>query len=134
MGKLIDISLSEWYNAGEPSLSKTERYMNLYKEKYSIDFSNVEHYLEMHKTIGEALDFPEYYGCNWDAFWDCLTDLLGRPIHIEIIGLEVIERKFGSAAHKMMEILKEWKHSENDEYAGQIQIEIVSGDTRVSLS
>jgi RNAse (barnase) inhibitor barstar len=131
---LIDISLSEWYNAGEPSLSKTERDMNLYKEKYSIDFSNVEHYLEMHKTIGEALDFPEYYGCNWDAFWDCLTDLLGRPIHIEIIGLEVIERKFGSAAHKMMEILKEWKHSENDEYAGQIQIEIVSGDMRVSLS
>ena len=108
--------------------------MNLYKEKYSIDFSNVEHYLEMHKTIGEALDFPEYYGCNWDAFWDCLTDLLGRPIHIEIIGLEVIERKFGSAAQKMMEILKEWKHSENDEYASQIQIEIISGDTRVSLS
>ena len=108
--------------------------MNLYKEKYSIDFSNVEQYLEMHKTIGEALDFPEYYGCNWDAFWDCLTDLLGRPIHIEIIGLEVIERKFGSAAQKMREIPKEWKHCENDEYAGQIQIEIVSGDTRVSLS
>ncbi|MBQ7354518.1 MAG: barstar family protein [Clostridia bacterium] len=42
--------------------------MYQYKETYSIDFSNVEHYLEMHKTIGEALDFPEYYGCNWDAF------------------------------------------------------------------
>lgn len=107
--------------------------MYQYKEIYSIDFSNVEHYLEMHKTIQAALDFPEYYGCNWDAFWDCLTDLLGRPIHIEIIGLEVIERKFPSASQKLVEILKEFKHSENDEYAHQIQIEIVSGQTRVRL-
>lgn len=42
--------------------------MDQYKEMYTIDFSNVEHYWEMHQTIGEALGFPEYYGCNWDAF------------------------------------------------------------------
>ncbi len=106
----------------------------IYMFDNSLDFSNVEHYLEMHKAIGEALDFPEYYGCNWDAFWDCLTDLLGRSIYIEIIGLEVIERKFPSASQKMIEILKEFKHYENDEYASQIRIEIVSGETRVSLT
>ena len=24
-----------------------------------------------------------------DALWDCLTDMAGRPVHIEIIGLDV---------------------------------------------
>lgn len=26
-------------------------------------------------ALGEALDFPDYYGRNWDAAWDCLTEL-----------------------------------------------------------
>jgi RNAse (barnase) inhibitor barstar len=27
------------------------------------------------KTLSEELDFPDYFGCNWDALWDCITDL-----------------------------------------------------------
>ena len=88
---------------------------------------------EIHQIIKEGLDFPDYYGCNWSAFWDCLTDMYGDPIHIEIIGLEVIERKFGDAAKKMIEILKRFKHFNNDLFSDSIKIEIVSGDTRVSL-
>ena len=103
------------------------------KEKYTLDFTNVNHYLEMHFTIRQALDFPDYYGCNWDAFWDCLTNMVGRPIHIKIIGFDIIERKFENAAKIMMETLKEFKHYENDEYVNDIQIEIVSGDTRTVL-
>lgn len=107
--------------------------MYRYKEIYTVDFTNVEHYPEMHSVIRRAMDWPDYYGCNWDAFWDCLTNMLGRPIHIEIIGLDVIERRFGDAAMKMIEILKEFKHYDNDEYINDIQIEIVSGNTRESL-
>ena len=104
------------------------------KEKYTIDFSNVNHYLEMHFVIRQALDFPDYYGCNWDAFWDCLTDMYGEPIHIEIIGLDVIRRKFDDAADKMIEILKEFKHYDDDQFAKDIQIEIVNGDTRIQIN
>ena len=103
------------------------------KEKYTIDFTNVKCFLEMHKIIQKSLEFPDYYGCNWDAFWDCLTDMYGDPIHIEIIGLEVIERKFGDSAKKMIEILKRFKHYANDRFSDNIKIEIVSGETRVSL-
>ena len=103
------------------------------KEKYTIDFTKVNYYLEMHTVIRMALDFPDYYGCNWSAFWDCLTDMYGDPIHIEIIGLEVIERKFEDSAKKMIEILKRFKHFNNDLFSDSIKIEIVSGDTRVSL-
>ena len=107
--------------------------MYKYKDKYTIDFTKVEYYLEMHFSIRDALDWPDYYGCNWDAFWDCLTDMVGRKIHIEILGLDVIERKFGKEVQTMIDILKEFKHYRDDKYSHEIQIEIVSGDTRVSL-
>lgn len=103
------------------------------KEKYSINFTNVNYYLEMHAVIRKALGFPDYYGCNWSAFWDCLTDLYGEPVHIEIIGLEVIERKFGDSAKKMIEILNRFKHYANDRFSENIKIEIINGETRVNL-
>ena len=107
--------------------------MYQYRKVYTIDFTNVAHYLEIHFTIRQALDFPGYYGCNWDAFWDCLTNMVGHPIHIEIIGFDIIERKFENAAKIMMETLKEFKHYENDEYVNDIQIEIVRGNTHTVL-
>ena len=100
------------------------------KDIYTIDFSHVKYYLEMHEVIRKALDFPDYYGCNWDAFWDCLTDMVGRPIHIEIIGLDVIRRKFDGSADKIIEIFKEFKHHYNDKYADEIIIEIVTENGR----
>ncbi|MEU6153796.1 barstar family protein [Actinosynnema sp. NPDC047251] len=30
-------------------------------------------------AIGQALDFPDYYGQNLDALYDCLTDLSWLP-------------------------------------------------------
>ena len=107
--------------------------MYQYKEKYTIDFTNVKSYLEMHFVIQKALDWPDYYGCNWDAFWDCLTNMVGRPIHIEIIGLDVIDRKFDDAAKTLIDTLREFKHHEQDEYVDSIKIEIVGEGTRTSI-
>ena len=102
--------------------------MYQYKEKYTTDFTNVKTYLEMHFIIRESFDFPDYYGCNWDAFWDCLTNMVGRPVHIEIIALDVIERNFDNAAKLMIDTLREFKHYEDDEFVDDIKIEIVRGD------
>lgn len=107
--------------------------MYQHKELYTIDFSKVQYYLEMHEIIKAELDFPDYYGRNFDALWDCLTDMVGRPLHIEIIGLEVIERKFGDKARQLCNVFKELKHYNNDKYVNEIKIEIVSGNTRVEL-
>ncbi|MBR5252270.1 MAG: barstar family protein [Clostridia bacterium] len=107
--------------------------MYKYKNKYTIDFTEVQYYIEMHLIIREALDFPDYYGCNWDAFWDCLTDMYGDPIHIEIVGLDVIERKFDGSAKIMIEILREFKHFCNDMFSDDILIEIVRGNERTEI-
>ena len=102
------------------------------KEKYVVDFTNVKYYLEMHAVIKKSLDFPDYYGRNWSAFWDCLSDMRGDPVHIEIIGIEVIERKFGDAAEKMIGILKEFKHFNNDLFSDIIRIDIIREDGSVT--
>ena len=107
--------------------------MYQFKELYIIDFTNVKYYLEMHFVIREALDFPDYYGCNWDAFWDCLTDMVGRPVHIKIIGLDVIRKKFDDAADMMIETLQEFKHYLDNRFVKDIQIEIVNEDSSVTI-
>lgn len=42
---------------------------------------------EVHQRIRRAFGFPDYYGENWDAMWDCLDELFGvnesRAIHIK---------------------------------------------------
>ncbi len=105
-----------------------------FKELYTLDFTNVNTYYEFHFLIKDELDFPDYYGCNWDAFWDCLSDMIGDPIHIQILGFDNIERKFGALfAQTMLRILKKAKHFDHDRYAHEINIELVNGKHRVII-
>ena len=63
--------------------------MYRYKEKYTIDFRKVKSYLEMHFIIQEALDWPDYYGCNWDAFWDLLRSECDS-VEVLIVGFDTL--------------------------------------------
>lgn len=104
-----------------------------YRDPYIIDFSNMRTHWEIHQRIKEGLDFPDYYGCNWSAFWDCLTDMIGEKIHIQIVGIDELRNGYGDTAEKLLEILQEFKHYCDDEFIDDIQIEIVSGDTLINL-
>lgn len=99
--------------------------MYKYKNPYILDFRNIQYYLEMHQIIKETFDFPDYYGANWSAFWDCLTDMVGRPIRIQILGLDVLEKKFSGSSEKMLEILERLRHWCDDKYINDISIEIM---------
>ena len=57
-------------------------------DKYTVDFSKAKYYIEIHEVLKRDLDFPDYYGGNPDALWDCLTDMLGDPSYIELSGFE----------------------------------------------
>ena len=39
----------------------------------------------LHQRIRKAFGFPDYYGENWDAMWDCLTDVFLRPVQRHIV-------------------------------------------------
>jgi RNAse (barnase) inhibitor barstar len=38
--------------------------------------------------IGAALEFPQWYGANWDALFDCLNDLAWLPAKGYVLVLE----------------------------------------------
>jgi len=107
--------------------------MYKYKKLYTLDLSGARDSGEMHEIIRETFDFPDYYGCNWAAFWDCLTNMLGRPINIEIFGLENLERKIEGAANKILSILSDLKHFGQNKYVQSVNVIIVSADNTVSL-
>jgi len=37
---------------------------------------------QMHHELKNKLKFPDYYGCNFDALYDCLTDISNNEIII----------------------------------------------------
>ena len=54
----------------------------------------------------------------------------GDPFsHIRIIGLEVMQQKFGNAAQTFIDLLKEFKHYRNDTFVDAIRIEIIDKRT-----
>ena len=40
-----------------------------------IDCEKLLHRKEVHLYLAQMLDFPDYYGKNLDALFDCLTDM-----------------------------------------------------------
>ena len=79
------------------------------KEKYTIDFTKVNYYLEMHGVIWHALEFPDYYGCNWDAFWDSLR--FDSPVdYIKIIGEHTMPDDLKRHLNIMHELLQDCKN------------------------
>lgn len=42
---------------------------------YNIDLSTIDDKPALMREMQEALDFPQWFGHNWDALEDCLTDM-----------------------------------------------------------
>lgn len=78
MGKLID-RLRDASRSGAYRAARAEQIMQAVRDsKLSlarIRFADKETLL---KNIAAALDFPDWFGQNWDALEDCLCDLPGN--------------------------------------------------------
>ncbi len=37
-----------------------------------LDLNGCKYWYDLHERIRVAFDFPDWYGKNWDAFWDLL--------------------------------------------------------------
>ena len=44
--------------------------------------SKIKNMETFHEQIAVALDFPDYYGKNMDALWDCLTGHIDTEIEL----------------------------------------------------
>ena len=96
--------------------------------KYKVDFSEVKSYAEIQEVIKKSLDFPDYYGGNLDAFWDCITDqLLSGITYIDIYSLAKIQN-YNNYDKKLKDMFAMAKHAYDDEFSDRFFVTIVHED------
>ncbi|MFJ2366961.1 barstar family protein [Pseudomonas sp. NPDC087697] len=74
-----------------------------------IDLGEVTSSDELHSTLRDALGFPGWYGCNWDAFWDAITGLVQMPAHLKILGWGTLSRRLPGDAKLMQKCLADMR-------------------------
>ena len=89
--------------------------MNENKWKYipggpiQIDLSGCKYADQIHKKLKDSFGFPDYYGENWSAFWDCLRDFgISEDSSREVIvyGIDLHSEELKTYTEKMVEIMK----------------------------
>ena len=75
----------------------------------NIDLSEVTSSAELHALLRESLGFPDWYGCNWDAFWDAITGLVQMPAQLKISGWDTLSRRLPGDAKLMQKCLADMK-------------------------
>ncbi|WP_085832504.1 barstar family protein [Clostridium merdae] len=89
-----------------------------------LDLTDCKNLWELHERIRVAFDFPEWYGKNWDAFWDLLWSDCEAEM-VEIMGEHTLSKEFSSEIKIMHEVLQEGK-IESKKYGGNFDYKIIS--------
>ena len=97
-------------------------------DMYIVDFSTVKYFHEIHEVLKRDLNFPDYYGGNTDALWDCLTDMLGDPSQIQIIGFENIAKRYSNEWNTIIDIIRKAKHAYDDKYSQTFFVTMIHED------
>ena len=60
---------------------------------------------EMHLALKMLLDLPEYYGCNADALYDCLSERVDKPVNLVLLSQG--EGETAEALRKVVLVIEE---------------------------
>ena len=89
-----------------------------------LDLTNCKSLGELHQRIRKAFDFPEWYGENWDAFWDLLWSECDAD-KVEILGEYTLPKEFKFQLEQMHEVLLDLKN-DRKKYECNFDFEIIS--------
>jgi len=71
----------------------------------TIDLSDINSPRQLHAALAAALDFPSFYGMNWDALWDAITGLVDMPQQLELRGWPAFAARLPAEAATLQRIL-----------------------------
>jgi RNAse (barnase) inhibitor barstar len=60
---------------------------------------------ELHLALKMLLNLPEYYGCNADALYDCLSERVGKPVNLVLLSQG--EGETAEALRKVVLVIEE---------------------------
>ncbi|MBQ0012780.1 MAG: barstar family protein [Clostridiales bacterium] len=59
-----------------------------------------------YEVIAKEMNFPEYFGKNLDALYDCLTDLGSEPV-IVFVNTAILEENLGEYGQKILSCFRD---------------------------
>ena len=77
--------------------------------KLVLDGDKISSREELHRLMEAVLDFPEWYGGNLDALYDCLTELM-EEVDIQVLHMRALEERLGDYTGKLLRVLKDAEH------------------------
>ncbi len=78
------------------------------KKIITLDLTDCKYLGELHERIRIAFGFPEWYGANWDAFWDLLRSECDAD-EVVILGINTLPVGFENEKAKMETVLERFK-------------------------
>lgn len=73
-----------------------------------IDLKNIVSIDHLHNTFKEKLNFPDFYGKNWDAFWNSITGLVEMPRILTLNNWSKFEKKFKRDSMILQELINDY--------------------------
>ena len=70
--------------------------------EYRIDCAAIGTRPQLHEALARTLDFPEWYGHNLDALYDCLSEASGKVRLLDWETAEVSLGAYGTKAKKVI--------------------------------
>ena len=77
------------------------------REIVEMDLRFVQTAEQLHELLSDALGFPQWYGMNWDAFWDAITGLVEMPKKLRLVGWRGLTERLPRDAEIMRTCLDE---------------------------
>ena len=71
-----------------------------------LDFKELYTPRQIHEYIAQKLGFPEYYGKNLDALYDCLTDI-SEETEITIVNYDVLDYRENAIINTFLDAVEE---------------------------
>ncbi len=72
----------------------------------TLDFTGCKYFLELHDVLKKAFGFPDYYGKNLDALWDCLDNYCDWDLCVYVKGSNTLPKEFEEYMQKMIRIFE----------------------------
>ena len=71
-------------------------------EERIIDCTQIKTPEDLHRIFQEVLDFPQWYGSNLDALFDCLSEISGK---VRLLDWETAEDRLGAYGKKAKKVI-----------------------------
>lgn len=77
--------------------------------KMILNLTECKSVLKLHDIIKETFNFPNYYGKNLDALWDCLRGYCSPDTTIYIVGFNTLPQNLYEYTEKIFKIFEDVK-------------------------